>query len=37
VSEVVRQLTAGSGIEYRDRGSQRLKGVKGVRRRYSVA
>jgi class 3 adenylate cyclase len=37
VSDIVRQLTAGSGIEYRDRGSHQLKGVPGDWQLYSVA
>jgi class 3 adenylate cyclase len=37
VSDIVRQLTAGSGIEYRDEGSHQLKGVPGDQRLFSVA
>jgi class 3 adenylate cyclase len=37
VSDIVRQLTAGSGISYRDQGSHRLKGIAGVRQLHSVA
>ncbi len=37
VSDIVRQLTAGSGIEYRDRGPHQLKGVPGDWQLYSVA
>jgi len=37
VSDVVRQLTAGSGIEYRDEGRHQLKGIGGERQLFSVA
>lgn len=37
VSDVVRQLTAGSGIAYLDRGSHQLKGIDGARQLFSVA
>ena len=37
VSDIVRQLTAGSGIEYRDEGRHGLKGLSGDRQLYSVA
>jgi len=37
VSDIVRQLTAGSGIEYRDRGPHQLKGVPGDWQLHSVA
>ena len=36
VSQTVRDLVAGSGIEFRDRGSHELKGVPGEWRLYSV-
>jgi pimeloyl-ACP methyl ester carboxylesterase len=37
VSDIVRQLTAGSGLRYHDEGSHRLKGIPGERQLYSVA
>jgi hypothetical protein len=36
VSDIVRQLTAGSGIDYQDEGPLRLKGIPGERQLYSV-
>jgi class 3 adenylate cyclase len=36
VSQTVKDLVAGSGIEFRDRGSHELKGVSGRWRLYSV-
>ena len=36
-SDIVRQLTAGSGVEYQDRGRHQLKGVSGDWSLYSVA
>ena len=36
-SDIARQLTAGSGIEYIDRGRHELKGVPGEQSLYSVA
>ena len=37
VSSIVSQLTAGSGIEYEDRGTHELKGVEGEQQLYAVA
>lgn len=37
VSGTVTELVVGSGIEFEDRGSHRLKGVPGERRLYAVA
>ena len=37
VSNTVKDLVAGSGVEFRDRGSAELKGVPGDWRLYSVA
>src|SRR5205823_12064699 len=37
VSNTVKDLVAGSGLEFRDRGSAELKGVPGDWRLYSVA
>jgi class 3 adenylate cyclase len=36
VSSTVRDLVAGSGLRFRDRGSQALKGVPGERRLFAV-
>jgi pimeloyl-ACP methyl ester carboxylesterase len=36
VSDIVRQLTAGSGLSYRDEGVHELKGIPGARQLYSV-
>jgi class 3 adenylate cyclase len=36
VSQTVKDLAAGSGIEFQDRGVQELKGVPGEWRLYSV-
>jgi class 3 adenylate cyclase len=36
VSQTVKELVAGSGIEFQDRGSHELKGVPGDWRLYSV-
>jgi class 3 adenylate cyclase len=36
VSQTVKDLVAGSGIEFRDRGVHELKGVPGEWRLYSV-
>jgi len=36
VSQTVKDLVAGSGIEFRDRGSHELKGVAGEWRLYSA-
>ena len=36
VSQTVKDLVAGSGIEFQDRGSHELKGVPGEWRLYSV-
>jgi class 3 adenylate cyclase len=37
VSQTVKDLVAGSGIEFDDRGAHELKGVPGEWRLYSVA
>jgi class 3 adenylate cyclase len=37
VSSIVRDLTAGSGLDYDDRGIRVLKGVPGEWHLYSVA
>jgi class 3 adenylate cyclase len=37
VSQTVRDLVAGSGLELGDRGAHELKGVPGVWRVYAVA
>ena len=37
VSAIVPMITAGSGIEFEDRGTFELKGVPGEQRLYSVA
>ena len=37
VSQTVRDLVAGSGLEFQDRGSHELKGVPGEWHLYSVA
>jgi hypothetical protein len=37
VSSTVKDLVAGSGIELRDRGVAKLKGVPGERRLFAVA
>jgi class 3 adenylate cyclase len=37
VSQTVKDLVAGSGIEFEDRGTHELKGVPGEWRLYSVA
>jgi pimeloyl-ACP methyl ester carboxylesterase len=37
VSEIVRLLTPGSGLEYADEGQHELKGIPGQRQLYSVA
>jgi hypothetical protein len=37
VSQTVRDLVAGSGIEFRDRGVHDLKGVPGEWRLFAVA
>lgn len=36
VSQTVKDLVAGSGIEFQDRGSHELKGIPGEWRLYSV-
>ncbi len=36
VSETIRDLLEGSGIEFRDRGEHELKGLAGTRRVYAV-
>jgi len=37
VSSTVKDLVAGSGIEFRDRGEHDLKGVPGAWRLYAVS
>jgi class 3 adenylate cyclase len=37
VSQTVKDLVAGAGIEFEDRGERELKGVPGSWRLYSVA
>jgi class 3 adenylate cyclase len=37
VSQTVRDLVAGSGLEFGERGEHELKGVPGTWRLYSVA
>jgi class 3 adenylate cyclase len=37
VSQTVRELVVGSGIEFVDRGSHELKGIPGDWRLYAVA
>jgi len=36
VSSTTRDLVAGSGLEFEDRGEQELKGIEGARRLYAV-
>jgi class 3 adenylate cyclase len=36
VSQTVRDLVAGSGIEFEDRGARELKGIPGEWRLYAV-
>jgi class 3 adenylate cyclase len=36
VSQATRDLVAGSGLEFEDRGEYELKGVDGARRVYAV-
>jgi class 3 adenylate cyclase len=37
VSQTVKDLVAGSGLRFRDRGNRELKGVEGARHLYAVA
>jgi class 3 adenylate cyclase len=36
VSSTTRDLVAGSGLEFEDRGEHELKGIEGPRRLYAV-
>ena len=37
VSATTRDLVAGSGLEFEDRGEHELKGIEGARRLFAVA